>query len=126
MPVALGRYTLTRKHRIYALIYYFAVIFIAFIVSALVTSASQEFSYGGYTLTEDEWLYPNYGFTQFCPIPGPLPVLKITVWKCEFNLLYLIGLYAVYVGIFYSFYLTCLLLCYIRKKVQISLGPPCP
>ena len=102
MPTALGHYKFKPKDAIIPLIYYCLVIVVAAVSSALVTSASMEFSYGGYTLGENEWLYPNYAFTQKNPLPIPEPVLPVTIWRCEMNIAYLIILYAVYVGLFYA------------------------
>ena len=102
IPTALGHYKFKPKDAIIPLIYYCLVIVVAAVASALVTSASMEFSYGGYTLGEGEWLYPNYAFTQNNPLPIPEPVLPVTIWRCEMNIAYLIILYAVYVGLFYA------------------------
>ena len=102
MPTALGHYTFRPKDAIIPLAYYCVVIVIAAVASALVTSASMEFTYGGYTLAEGEWLRPNYAFTQQNPLPIPEPVLPVTIWRCEMNIAYLIILYAVYVGLFYA------------------------
>ena len=102
LPTALGHYKFRPKDAIVPLIYYCMVIVVAAVSSALVTSASMEFSYGGYTLGESEWLYPNYAFTQNNPLPIPEPVLPIIIWRCEMNIAYLIILYAVYVGLFYA------------------------
>ena len=102
LPTALGHYKFRPKDAIIPLIYYCLVIVVAAVSSALVTSASMEFAYDGYTLAESEWLYPNYAFTQINPLPIPEPVLPITIWRCEMNIAYLIILYAVYVGLFYA------------------------
>lgn len=102
LPTALGHYKFRPKDAIIPLIYYCLVIVVAAVSSALVTSASMEFSYGGYTLGESEWLYPNYAFTQNNPLPIQEPVLPVTIWRCEMNIAYLIILYAVYVGLFYA------------------------
>ena len=102
LPTALGHYKFRPKDAIIPLIYYCVVIVVAAISSALVTSASMEFSYGGYTLAENEWLYPNYAFTQKNPLPIPEPVLNVRIWRCDMNIAYLIILYAVYVALFYA------------------------
>ncbi len=102
MPTALGHYKFKPKDAIIPLIYYCIVIVVAAFASALVTSASMTFSYGGYTLQENEWLYPNYAFTQKNPLPIPEPVLNVRIWRCDMNIAYLIILYAVYVGLFYA------------------------
>lgn len=102
LPTALGHYKFKPKDAIIPLIYYCIVIVVAAVSSALVTSASMEFSYGGYTLSESEWLYPNYAFTQINPTLIPEPRLPVTVWRCELNIAYLMILYGVYVGLFYA------------------------
>lgn len=103
MPSALGHYKFKPKDALIPLVYYCGVIVVAAISSALVTSASMDFSYGGYTLQEGEWIFPNYAFTQNNPLPVPEPELFVTVWRCRMNIAYLIILYAVYVGLFYIF-----------------------
>ncbi len=102
MPTALGHYKFRPKDAIIPLIYYCAVIVVAAVASAVVTSASMGFTYDGYTLQDGEWLYPNYAFTQKNPLPIPEPVLNVKIWKCDMNIAYLIILYAVYVGLFYA------------------------
>lgn len=102
LPTALGHYKFKPKDVIIPLIYYFAVIIIASVASALVTSASMGFTYNGYTLQDGEWLMPNYAFTQINPLPFSVPVWGLTIWKCELNMLYILGLYAAYVAIFYA------------------------
>ena len=102
MPTALGHYKFRPKDAIIPLIYYCAVIVVAALSSAIVTSASMTFAYDGYTLQEDEWLYPNYAFTQKNPLPIPEPKLFVKIWRCDMNIAYLAILYAVYVGLFYA------------------------
>lgn len=116
MPSALGHYKFRPKDAVIPLIYYCAVIIIAALSSALVTSASMGFSYGGYTLQEGEWLYPNYAFTQNNPLPIPEPELFVTIWRCRTNIAYLIILYLVYVGLFYIFNGAYYLFLAVRKK----------
>lgn len=103
LPAALGHYRFRMKDCLVPLGYYFAVIVAASVASALVTSASMDFSRSGYTLAEGEWLLPNYAFTQINPLPFEVPVWKLTVWKYDLNVLYVLGLYAAYVAIFYAF-----------------------
>lgn len=103
LPSALGHYRFKPKDSIIPLIYYFAVIVVASLASALVTSASTGFTYDGYTLAEGEWLMPNYAFTQINPLPFEVPMWRLTIWKCDLNALYILGLYAAYVAIFYAF-----------------------
>ncbi|MDE6585326.1 MAG: YwaF family protein [Clostridia bacterium] len=111
LPSALGHYKFKIKDCIIPLIYYCLVIVVAAVSSGLVSSASQGFTYDGYTLQgfggwDDpncEWLRPNYAFTQINPVPIPVPEIPITIWKCQLNILYLIILYLVYVGLFWAF-----------------------
>lgn len=103
LPAALGHYRFKMKHCIIPLAYYFGVIVVATLASALVTSASMSFSYGGYTLTEGEYLMPNYAFTQINPFPVELPVWGLTVWRYKVNMLYILLLYVFYVALFYAF-----------------------
>lgn len=103
LPSALGHYKFEIKDCIIPMIYYCVVIIIAAVASGIVSSASMEFSYDGYKLSEGEWLTPNYAFTQINPVPIPVYNVPITIWRCEFNLLYLIILYIVYVGLFWAF-----------------------
>lgn len=103
LPSALGHYKFRMKDCIIPLAYYCVVIIIAAAASGVVSSASQSFSYDGYTLQEGEWLTPNYAFTQINPVPIPVPEIPFTIWKCQFNLLYLIILYIVYVALFFIF-----------------------
>lgn len=117
MPSALGHYKFKPKDAIVPLIYYCLVIFFAAVSSALVTSASMEFSYNGYQLSENEWLYPNYAFTQRNPLPLQEPELYVTIWRCKTNVAYLMILYAVYVGLFYAMNGAYYAFLAIRKKV---------
>lgn len=117
LPTALGHYKFKPKDAVIPLIYYFAVIIIASLASALVTSASMNFSFNGYTLQEGEYLTPNYAFTQVNPLPFDVPLWGLTIWKCELNMLYILGLYAAYVGIFYAMNGGYYAFLAIRKKV---------
>lgn len=103
LPSALGHYKFAIKDCIIPMIYYCLVIVVATVASGLVNSASTEFTYGGYTLQEGEWLTPNYAFTQVNPLPLPFEYIPFKIWKCTFYLSYLIALYAVYVGLFWIF-----------------------
>lgn len=117
LPSALGHYKFRIKDCAIPMAYYCAVIIVATVASGLVTSASMEFSYGGYTLAESEWIYPNYAFTQINPLPIPCPEIPFTIWRCQFNLLYLIILYLVYISLFWIFTGGYYTLLAIRKKV---------
>ena len=103
LPSALGHYKFKIKDCIIPMVYYCLVIVVATVASGLVSSASMEFSYDGYTLQDGEWLKPNYAFTQINPLPIPFDYIPFTIWKCEFYLSYLIALYIVYVGLFWAF-----------------------
>lgn len=124
MPSALGHYKFRPRDAVIPLVYYCLVIVIAAISSALVTSASMDFSYSGYTLQEGEWLYPNYAFTQKNPLPIPEPELFITIWRCRTNIAYLIILYLVYVGLFYIFNGAYYAFIAVRKKVLKRTAAP--
>lgn len=105
LPTALGHYKFVWKDCVVPLIYYFIVIILASVCSAIVTSASMTWTdANGNSLTESDWLYPNYAFTQINPLPFEIPpVLTLRIWKYDVNVLYVLGLYAVYVALFFSF-----------------------
>lgn len=106
MPSALKHYKFKFKDCIIPLAYYFAVIVVATISSALVTSYLTDYSYGGYILGEvatEQQLLPNYAFTQINPFPFEVNIWGVTIWKYEVKLLYVLGLYAAYVAIFFAF-----------------------
>lgn len=124
LPSALGHYKFRPKDAVIPLIYYCGVIVVAAISSALVTSASMGFSFGGYTLQEGEWLYPNYAFTQNNPLPIPEPELFVTIWRCRMNIAYLIILYLVYVGLFYIFNGAYYLFIAVRKRLAARRAIP--
>ena len=57
-------------------------------------------------LEGDDIILPNYAFTQINPLPFEVPpVVTITMWGYEINALYVLGLYMVYVAIFFAFYI---------------------
>lgn len=123
LPSALGQYRFRPKDAVFCLVYYFLVIVLASVASGVLTSASMSFTYNGYTLTEEEWLMPNFAFTQINPLPVTLPVLPLTIWKYEFNALYLLILYLAYVAIFYLFNGAYYLFLYLRKKALSRNAP---
>lgn len=123
MPTALGHYKFRPKDCVIPLIYYFAVIIVASLSSALVTSASMGFTFNGYTLSDGEYLFPNYAFTQINPLPFEVPMWKLTIWRYDLNLLYVLGLYAAYVGIFYAFNGAYYAFLAIRKKALYAPAP---
>lgn len=118
MPSALGQYKFTMRDCIAPLIYYFAVIILASVCSALVTSASMTWhTADGYYLESDELIYPNYAFTQINPLPFEVPPLwTLKIWNYELNMLYILGLYAVYVGLFFAFTAFYYIFLAVRKK----------
>jgi hypothetical protein len=120
MPTMLNMYKFSFKDCPSCLIYYFIVIVLASIASALITSASMTWhTASGYYLTADEILYPNYSFTQINPFPFEVPqIFTITIWKCQINVLYILALYIAYIAIFYAFIGLYYLTLYIRKQSQ--------
>ncbi|MDE6441683.1 MAG: YwaF family protein [Clostridia bacterium] len=117
LPSALGHYKFRLKDCIIPLVYYLCVIIIASVASALVTSASMEFSYNGYVLDESEYILPNYAFTQINPLPFEVPLVGLTIWRYDLSVLYILGLYAFYVGIFAVFNIFYYSFLFIRKKL---------
>jgi hypothetical protein len=119
LPSALGQYKFNFKDCIVPLIYYFIVIILASVCSGLVTSASMGWhTPNGYYLPEDGLLKPNYAFTQINPLPFEVPpVLTLTIWRHKLNVLYVLGLYLVYVALFFAFIGFYYAFLAIRKKV---------
>lgn len=105
LPSALGQYKFKWRDCAAPLVYYFIVIILASVCSALVTSASMTWhTEDGYYLTESELIYPNYAFTQINPLPFEIPpVWTLKIWNYDLNMLYILGLYAVYVALFFAF-----------------------
>ncbi len=105
LPSALGHYKFRMRDCIAPLAYYLIVIILAAVCSAVVTSASMTWhTEDGYYLAENEWVYPNYAFTQINPLPFEVPaVLTLKIWNYELNILYTLGLYVFYVAIFFAF-----------------------
>ena len=120
LPSALGHYKFKMKDSIIPLVYYFGVIVVATVSSALVSSYLEGYTYSGFTLGEEvrkaaellegdlrqqqlQLLLPNYAFTQVNPFPFELNIWTVTIWKSEVKLLYVLGLYAAYVAIFFAF-----------------------
>lgn len=100
LPSALGMYRFRIKDCIVPLVYYFCVIVIASIASAAVTGFSIRLGLEG-----DDIIMPNYAFTQINPLPFEVPpVIVLNLWGYEINVLYVLGLYAAYVAIFFAFY----------------------
>lgn len=125
MPSALGQYKFSFKHSIVPLVYYFVVIITASVASALVTSASTLWhTESGIYLSESQLLLPNYAFTQINPLPIEVPpIITLTIWKYELNVLYVLGLYAVYVALFFAFIGCYYAFLKIRKKVLFIKHP---
>lgn len=105
LPSALGMYKFNMKDCIVPLIYYFIVIVAASVCSALVTSASMTWhTPDGIYLDENSLIMPNYAFTQINPLPFSVPaVWVIKIWNYDVNMLYILGLYAAYVALFFAF-----------------------
>ena len=113
LPTALGMYKFRIKDCAIPLVYYFAVIIVASIASGAVTGYSISAGMEG-----EDVLMPNYAFTQINPLPFEVPpVLTLNLWGYELNILYILGLYAVYVAIFFAFYGLYRLFLFIRGKV---------
>ena len=106
LPTALGQYKFALRDCAAPLIYYLFVVIAAAVCSAVVTSASMTWhTADGYYLQPDELIYPNYAFTQINPLPFEVPpVWTVKIWNYDMNVLYTLGLYAAYVGIFFMFY----------------------
>jgi hypothetical protein len=119
MPTMLGHYAFKWKDCFVPLVYYFVIIILASLSSALVTSASSIWhTQSGYYLEENEWLLPNYAFTQINPLPFNVPpIITITIWKYKINVLYVLGLYGFYVGMFLSFTAAYYLLLFVKRKL---------
>lgn len=105
LPTALGQYKFKWRDCAAPLIYYFIVIILASVCSAVVTSASMTWhTADGYYLAPGELIYPNYAFTQNNPLPFEIPpVWTLRIWNYDLNMIYILGLYAVYVALFFAF-----------------------
>ena len=138
LPSALGHYKFKMKDCLIPLAYYFGVIVVATVSSALVTSYLEGYTYNGYVLGDEvrqaaealtgdlkqqqlQLLLPNYAFTQLNPFPFEMPVWGPTIWNYQVNLLYVLGLYAAYVAIFFAFNGSYYAFLAIRKKVLAKL-----
>ena len=105
LPVMLGHTSFRLKDCLIPIAYYGVVILIATGVSVAITNASATWVDGdGNHLPE--LLYLNFAFTQVNPLPIEVPGwINFHIGVCEVNPLYLIGLYAVYIGLFFIFFL---------------------
>ena len=120
LPSALGHYKFRMMDCLIPLAYYFGVIVVATVSSALVSSYLEGYTYNGYILGDEvrraaellegdlrqqqlQLLLPNYAFTQVNPFPFEVNIWGVTIWKYEVKLLYVLGLYAAYVAIFFAF-----------------------
>ena len=100
LPTALGMYKFSLRECLIPLAYYFCVIVAASVASAAVTGYSVSLGLEG-----DDVIMPNYAFTQINPLPFEVPpVLALKLWGYSINVLYVLGLYAFYVAIFFAFY----------------------
>lgn len=123
LPSALGHYKFKLKDCIAPLIYYFAVIIAASLMSGVVSSISttwttadgQHLVYdnflvlglmeGGSGVGDAGYMMPNYAFTQNCPLPVDLPwPIKIGGFMSYINLFYVALVYVAYVCLFFAFY----------------------
>lgn len=127
IPSALGHYRFRMKDCLVPLAYYFAVIVVATVASALVTSYLADYSYNGFVLGEvvdnPQLLLPNYAFTQINPFPFEVPVWGLTIWKYKVNLLYVLGLYVAYVAIFFAFNGAYYAFLAVRKRILAAVAP---
>ncbi len=119
LPSALGHYKFTPRDCIIPLIYYCLVIVVATIASGLVTSFLDGYTYNGYSLSleKGDFNYPNFAFTQVNPLPIPFNYIPFEIAGCTFYLSYLIVLYLVYVGLFWTFTGGYYVFLAIRKRV---------
>lgn len=123
LPSALGHYRFKIKDCLVPLIYYFAVIVIASVASALVSHAStlwtaadgshlvyDDFYVTGTTLTENAigglgFMRPNYAFTQVNPLPFAVPNLIPLGGVFKYiNVFYVLLVYVAYVCLFFAFF----------------------
>ena len=122
LPSALGHYKFTPRDCIIPLIYYCLVIVVATVVGGLLTTFIENYSFGGYTLTIGEYgtadMAPlNFAFTQVNPLPIPFNYIPFKIGTCTFYLSYLIVLYLVYVGLFWTFTGSYYAFLAIRKRI---------
>ncbi len=118
LPAALGHYRFRIRECAVPLVYYFAVIVVASLSSALVSSLSETWSVdgnhliydglyvtGGEVLGEAGYMRPNYAFTQVNPLPFEVPNLIPTngIFR-HINVFYVLLVYAAYVALFFVFY----------------------
>lgn len=141
LPSALGHYKFKMKDSLIPLAYYFGVIVVATVSSALVTSYLDGYTYQGHVLGDEvrkaaellegdlrqqqlQLLLPNYAFTQVNPFPFELPVWGPTIWKYQVNILYVLGLYAAYVAIFFAFNGAYYAFLAVRKRILARVKAP--
>ena len=101
----------------------------ATVASALVTSYLTGYTFDGYVLgeiAEPKDLMPNYAFTQINPLPFEVNEWVVTIWKCDMSMLYVLGLYAAYVAIFYMFNGAYYAFLAVRKKILARIHMPVP
>ena len=141
LPSALGHYKFKMKDSLIPLAYYFGVIVVATVASALVTSYLDGYTYQGYVLGDEvrqaaellegdlrqqqlQLLLPNYAFTQVNPFPFELNIWSVTIWKADVKLLYVLGLYAAYVAIFFAFIGAYYAFLAVRKRILARVKVP--
>lgn len=120
VPVFLRQVNFSLKEALVPSLYYGVVILIATFTSVLVTNLSMTITtQGGETLLTP--IYPNYAFSQICPVPVSFPTfLNITIGICEVNFFYEIILFITYVVLFFAFYSIYALGKFILQKYQFS------
>lgn len=107
LPSALGHYRFKIKDCIIPLIYYFAVIVVASLSSTLVSSLSTTWhtADGVYPFAGENYMKPNYAFTQINPLPFEVPNLIPLGGAMQYlNIFYVLLVYVAYVCLFFAFY----------------------
>lgn len=132
LPSALGHYKFKIRDCIIPLVYYFIVIVIASVASALVSSYSMTWTTeDGRHLVYDEpyvmgdgYIMPNYAFTQVNPLPIEVPnILPLGGIFAYINIFYVFLVYLAYVGLFFAFYGLYRAFLAIRKVVLARTAP---
>lgn len=109
MPVFLRHSSFSLKQALMPSLYYGVVILVATFTSVLVTNVSATITNDfGQTLLNP--IYPNYAFSQICPVPVTFPTfLNLKIGICEVNFFYEIVLFIAYVVLFIAFHIIYLL-----------------
>lgn len=103
LPVYLGLVRFRIKSVLSSSLYYFVVILIAAFTSIAVTNFSMTITDSlGNTLSSP--FYPNYAFTQICPLPMEFyTFLNVRIGNCEINFVYEFMLFISYLVLFFTF-----------------------